>query len=319
MLNQWTRREMLGALAIGATGLMIPSQLLAATRGRSPRVARIAHLTDVHVQPEKGAAEGLAACLKHVQGQADKPDLIVTGGDMIMDGFAADEARTKLQWELLTGTFRDHCSLPVAHALGNHDIWGWNKGKSKTTGEESRWGKRWAMEMLGMDMPYRAFDRGNWRIVLLDSVQVDPADPNGYIGKVDEAQMEWLNAELGSAKGKHVLVVSHIPILTVTVILGKADDKNQRSVNGGLMHVDSAALRALFDKAGNVRACVSGHLHRLDAVEFRGVNYFCNGAVSGAWWKGANAEATEGYAMLDLYEDGRIERVYTPYGWTARA
>jgi 3',5'-cyclic AMP phosphodiesterase CpdA len=322
MLNGLTRREVLGGLAVGAGAVALPGialgGLLRRGGGAPGRVARIAHLTDIHIQPEKGAAEGLAACLKHVQDRADKPDLIVTGGDLIMDAFGADEARTKLQWELLTRTFKDHCGLRVEHTLGNHDIWGWNKSKSKTTGDEARWGKRWALDTLGLDKLYRAFDVGSWRIFLLDSVHPDPADPNGYIGAIDPAQMEWLAADLAAARGRHVLVVSHIPILTVTVILGDSKDGKKREVSDGLMLTNSAAVRSALEKAGNVRACLSGHLHRIDRVDFRGISYCCNGAVCGRWWDGANAEAREGYTLVDLFEDGRVECAYTPYGWTAQ-
>ena len=34
-------------------------------------------MNDVHVQPERGAGEGLAACLHQVQSHADKVDVIV--------------------------------------------------------------------------------------------------------------------------------------------------------------------------------------------------------------------------------------------------
>ncbi len=321
MSMELTRREVLGSIAVGVGALALPAW---AKPGRYTRptpvkpIVRLAHLTDIHIQPERAAAAGLAACLAHVQERAEKPDLIVTGGDLIMDAFARDASRTRLQWELLTKTFRDHCGLPVQHALGNHDIWGWNKKESGTTGSEALWGKRWALDTLGLDKPYRGFDAGSWRVVLLDSVQVDPADANGYIGQLDPAQMDWLDGELGAAKGRHVLIVSHIPILSVTPILGTGKDLKRREVSNGQMHVDSAAIRALFEKHGNVRACVSGHMHRLERLDFRGVSYFCNGAVCGAWWKGPHHEANEGYAVLDLFDDGRVEREYVVYGWNAK-
>src|SRR4051794_16975195 len=57
----------------------------AAGRGRA---VRFPHLPDVHVQPERGAADGLAACLHHAQGLKDPPAFILTGGDGVMDVFA---------------------------------------------------------------------------------------------------------------------------------------------------------------------------------------------------------------------------------------
>ena len=103
---------------------------------------RIAHLTDIHVEPELRAGEGMAACFHHVQQLADKPDLILTGGDSVMDSFEADDARTTLQWNLWNSVLKNECWIPVRSCIGNHDVWGWIKSKSKTTGQEPNWGKK---------------------------------------------------------------------------------------------------------------------------------------------------------------------------------
>ena len=74
----------------------------------------------------------------------------------------------------------------------------------------------------------------------------------------------------------------------------------------------------LFERHRNVRTCLSGHIHEVDRVDYQGVSYYCNGAVSGAWWKGKHHDCSEGYAMMNLYDDGTVEREYVPYGWRAR-
>ncbi len=283
------------------------------------RVLRFAHLTDMHIQPERRAGEGVTACLAHMNALADKPQLVITGGDHVMDAFEAPADRTQLQFDLIQRVIRDNCGLPVEYCLGNHDIWGWNKGKSTTTGAEARWGKGWATEALGLARSYRSFDRAGWHFVVLDSVHTDPNNANGYIGKLDEAQLAWLQGDLATVPTTTpVLVVSHIPILSATVVLGNADKKtNDRKVSGGLLHVDSPQLRELFAQRGNIKLCLSGHLHRVDRVDFRGTTYLCNGAVSGNWWKGAHHETREGYAVIDLFDDGSFKHEYLTYGWQA--
>jgi 3',5'-cyclic AMP phosphodiesterase CpdA len=316
-----SRRSLLATGGVAAAGLVGLGENAAGaqTPQRSQRAVRLAHLTDIHLQPERAAAEGLAQCLAHVQSLADKPDLIVTGGDLIMDGYDAEEARTKLQWELFTQTMRDHCSLRVEHTLGNHDIWGWQKERSKTSGSEPRWGKEWACEVLTMRRRYHSYDVSNWHLVHLDSTFAHPTYQYGYLGKLDDEQIDWLKSDLAAVKpGMHTLIVSHIPILSITPFVGEADDGFWIKSPGSEMHCDSQAVRTILESAGNVRACISGHMHRIDELTFRGIRYFCNGAVCGSWWKGPEHEAREGYALLDLFEDGSVECAYTPFDWKAR-
>ncbi|MEX2092204.1 MAG: hypothetical protein WD971_05980, partial [Pirellulales bacterium] len=73
----------------------------------------------------------------------------------------------------------------------------------------------------------------------------------------------------------------------------------------------------LFAKHPNVKLCISGHLHLLDRVDYNGVTYLCNGAVSGNWWGGRHKDCDEGYAVVDLYDDGTFEHEYVKYGWKA--
>lgn len=332
-MNGVSRRGVLGwaggLLAAAGLGEMSTARVVLASDadaslrpalGKS-RVARLVHMTDLHLQPERGAADGVAACLAHVATQ--KPDLIVTGGDLIMDSFDATFDRTKAQWDLFNATLKDQTPCPVEHCLGNHDIWGWNKSKSKTTGAEAGWGKKWAMENLGLEREYRAFDvgsgPGSWRVFVLDSVR---PDGGGYIGHLDNAQRDWLTVELEALArqpDRNGLVVSHIPIIAACVLTGKWDRKaTKRTLSGGIMHLDSGDLHGAFKSAGNVRLCLSGHIHQIDRIAMEGVTYICDGAVSGSWWKGPNGSTLEGYGVIDLYADGTFDHVYVPFGWVPK-
>ena len=82
------------------------------------------------------------------------------------------------------------------------------------------------------------------------------------------------------------------------------------------MHANVMPIVELFRKH-NVRLCLSGHMHMIDRVAFRGITFICDGAVSGNWWKGAHLEFPEGYGVIDLYADGTFEHQYVTYGWVA--
>ncbi|MBL0024974.1 MAG: hypothetical protein IPO98_08145, partial [Saprospiraceae bacterium] len=59
----------------------------------------------------------------------------------------------------------------------------------------------------------------------------------------------------------------------------------------------------------NIKTCLSGHIHLQDEVNYLGIRYFCNGAISGNWWKGAFQEFEPAYAAFDFQNDGNVSRV----------
>ena len=274
------------------------------------RVLRIAHITDIHVQPELEAARGMERCLERAQGES--PDVIFLGGDMVMDTLECDFDRAVVQWSLFSDVMRANIATPVESCLGNHDVWGWcHRSKYES---DPNFGKRYAMHRLGLTTPYRSFDQAGWHFVILDSTH--PAD-GGYTARLDDEQFEWLTGDLANVPADQpVLVLSHIPILGVCPFL---DGDNERSgdwrVPGAWMHIDARRIKNLFRHHANVKACLSGHIHLVDQVNYLGVDYYCNGAACGGWWKGPYQEFDTGYAVVDLYADGTVDNRYIEYPW----
>ena len=299
----------LGGLAFGRP---------AAAADPARRVLRVAHLTDTHIQPELRADQGVSACLKHVNANA-RPDLILTGGDHIMDSFAQPRERTALQWELWAKTLKQENGVPTKGCIGNHDIWGWAKSPSKATGDEPDYGKKWATDALGLSHRYYSFERAGWKFVALDGVQPG-AKPGSYSAYLDDEQFDWLTRELRDTPATTpVLVWSHVPIVSVLLTLApRQEPTGDLSLKSGSAHTDAGKVVGLLAKHPNVKACLSGHLHQLDEVRVRGVGFHCNGAVSGNWWRGKHQGMPEGYAVVDLFADGRYTCEYVAYGWEAK-
>jgi 3',5'-cyclic AMP phosphodiesterase CpdA len=316
-------RRQLFRTSVAASGMALFSQPLPAADAApstKKRTLRLAHLTDLHIQPERAAVQGVAAALHHVQALADKPELIITGGDTIMDALVVGMDRAKLQWDLWQQTIKDECSLPIESCLGNHDVFGWDKKASGTTGEEAQWGKRWACDVFGRAKPYYSFDRNDWHIIVLDSIL--PSEQRLYNAGLDDEQFAWLQSDLAATPATTpVLVVSHIPIITVTVFsaTAKKTDNGDLVIAGPLMHNDYPRLRELFRKHPNVKLCLSGHTHVVDRIDFYGVGYLCNGAVCGGWWKADHQHTQPGYAVIDLFDDGTFDHQYINYGWKYQA
>ncbi|WP_254411146.1 metallophosphoesterase family protein [Dyadobacter diqingensis] len=304
------RRSLLKNIGLIAGGLSLP----VISEARQPLVAptralRIAHLTDIHIQPHLMAAHGLGKCLHHLQSLDIKPDLIFNGGDVVMGSRNVTQEKSEKEWALYHKVFKNENSLPVFTCVGNHDIL--CKDHSVTSFSD---GKSRAKDHLGLAQAYYSFDQSGWHFIVLDSVHVKD-EGAGYIAKLDEQQMDWLQKDLEkTASATPVMIVSHIPILSACVFL---DGQNVKSgdwhVPGGWMHTDCGDLVRLFHKHKNIKLAISGHIHLLDQVVYNGITYCCNGAVCGDYWFGKNQQTKPGYAVIDLFSDGSFTNQYMGY------
>lgn len=317
------RRDFLKAATLTSAGLMIPTsfeRLATAAENQSPSF-RFVHLTDIHVQPERGGAAGMTKCLQAVETLDPKPDFILTGGDLIYDAGKEYTRGTEL-FELYKQIIADHTGLPVYHCVGNHDVYGWGREEELDT-KNSLFGKGLMSDQLELPKTYFAFDHKGWRFYVLDSIQPTTGKPYKYTAGLDEEQRAWLEADL-AAKPKETpaVVVTHIPVLTVTSLRKRPEMLGEDFYLTGAsgMFASSLEMGLLFDKY-NVRLALSGHLHDIDRIERGNVTYICDGAVCGGWWYGPNVdsgyETQEGFGVIDVNADGSFEHHYFDYGWEA--
>ncbi len=282
------------------------------------RPIRFAHLTDIHIKPGIIPETGMAKALQHVQQLNPKADFIINGGDFIMDALEADKAKTQTQWDLAKSILQKENSLPVYHTIGNHDVWGWFI-KNEKPDNDRLYGKVWAVETLEMKKRYYSFAKGNpmaigWHFIVLDSTQLNPA--GGYIGKLDAEQLDWLQQELKNVPAnKFICIVSHIPILSICsgLFFDKTEANGDLLIKRNLMHTDFLELKKIFMNYPNIKACISGHIHLQDELEYLGIKYYCNGAVSGNWWNGSFQEFAPAYAVMELFNDGTVKRTMMKY------
>jgi len=287
-------------------GLLLAPALVSRVTDKQ-RVLRIAHLTDIHLKNQFGAPDKFVKCLHHVQQQTPKVDFILNGGDIVFDMNKENIGTINDQWKLMNSVLKAECSLPVNYCLGNHDIW-WNEDDKG----QALYGKKYSMDQLKLTKPYYSMVKNGWKFIILDSVHLD-IDNTWYIGKLGDEQFAWLENELKQTDaGMPVLVMSHIPILTATLMI-EDNIINKWTMLGGDMHTDTSKIIKLFYQHPNVKLCLSGHIHMRDKVVYNNVTYLCNGAVSGAWWEGNRRETAPGYGLIDLYADGSFEESYVNY------
>ena len=301
--STFTRRQLLTATLGTALLGTLPTRAAEPTTAR--RALRLAHLTDVHVQPEKRGGDGFAAALRHAQNQPDKPDLVIFGGDNVMnvDG-EKGSARADIQIDLWHKVRADECGLPHLTAVGNHDVRDMHPVD----------GKKWAVDAYELSNHYYTHDQAGWRLVILDSTM--PIE-GGYTAKLDDEQFEWLQGVLHATPATTpVCVVSHIPIIAACAYFdGENEKSGDWTIPGSWVHIDARRIKDLLHQHPNVRLCLSGHMHLADEVTYLGVKYACNGAVCGNWWDGPYHEFHPAYGLVDLYDDGSSQVQLVDYGW----
>lgn len=302
------------ALAAGSLAGAMPSIAVAQTTTQRSRSARVAHLTDIHLQPELDGEAGFVACLHHVQTVA-KPDLILFGGDVVFDVTERDAARRDQLGDLWRRVLKSDLSTPHRSAIGNHDLPALKEMIAANLDADAA--KRWSCDLLSLDKRYYSFDQFGWHVIVLDSVHV--GGPHAYSGQLDAAQRDWLERDLAATR-LPTLVLSHIPIVSITAFFdGDRTKTGDWDVPASFVHIDANALHERFVASGKVKLCLSGHMHQLDRCAFDGITYACHGAVCGNWWKGTYKHTPAGYAVVDLFADGAFEIAYEDYGWQAKA
>src|SRR5688572_7382494 len=292
-------------------GSLLPPVVFAEQNRKANKI-RFAFLTDIHIKPELAAQTGMAKAFHHAQSLKPSVDFIINGGDSIWDSLEADKQKTQTQWDLFHSILKKENSLPVYHCIGNHDVWGWFIKTDKPEADKL-YGKQWVVETLKMPKRYYSFTKNKWLFIVLDSTQLNPA--GGYIAYIDPEQLSWLQNELEQSKDKFVCIVSHIPILSICagLFFNKTETNGDLKIQRNLMHTDFFSLKNIFAAYPNIKVCLSGHIHLQDELEYLGIKYYCNGAVSGNWWKGSFQEFAPAYAVVELFDDGSSARNMVSY------
>jgi 3',5'-cyclic AMP phosphodiesterase CpdA len=311
------RRSFIQSIAAlsAATAIASPVAAVEKVNALKKRSFSVAFMSDTHVKPTTAAETGMRKAFRHVNALDKKPSFIINGGDSIMDALQADKAKTQAQWDVWNKVITEENKLPMFHCIGNHDIWGWQL-KDVSVKTDPLYEKGWVLQQHKMPNRYYSFEKENWHFIILDSTQ---ENNGGYIAKLDEPQYAWLEEELKNTDGKKfICIISHIPIVSFcsAMFAEKNEANGDFKISRALLHTDTRRLKSLFAKYPAIKVCLSGHIHLQDEVEYLGIKYYCNGAVSGNWWGGAFQEFAPAYALFKFHDDGTIEREMINYDVT---
>jgi hypothetical protein len=203
----------------------------------------------------------------------------------------------------------------VHHCLGNHDLAAWNDPKAA---EDPDYGKRLLLRELGLPGSYYSFDHGGWHFAVLDYLKEDA--PGRFSPELDTKQLAWLRQDLLGAGFRPTILVDHAPFLSAYEAYtdrGIETDKGRTVPYGRVVKNFPEVEKLLTETGANVRALISGHLHILEEIVWRGRRFICSGSVSGHQWTGPRFGCPEGFGVFDCKADGTFDFAYQPHGWKA--
>lgn len=157
--------------------------------------------------------------------------------------------------------------IPGIQVLGNHDV--------ETLAQTDEAAAATFMRYFGPT--YYSFNKGEIHYVVLDDVFWFGG---GYIGYIEQAQLDWLEADLNFVeKGKTVVVFTHIPPYNEQHIrFGEKKPSNSETVTNRDM-----LFRLLEPFKSHI---IVGHMHESEHLVHQGSRIHVGGAVCGAWWTG---------------------------------
>ena len=140
---------------------------------------------------------------------------------------------------------------------------------------------------------FYSFDHKGVHFVVLDPYVRDHS--GGVTLKIPPEEMEWLKADLDSARGRPIVVAMHPPLWRDPDTGEFFEPWDQES---------ASELLSLL-KAHKVLACLSGYFHMSDEWKVDGVKFVTCGALAGYRWRGEPLLTWPVYKVFH-YEDGRL-------------
>lgn len=268
---------------------------------QTPKKLRFAFLTDIHLNAanDQDRYNGLKTALTKLK---DYPvDFIITGGDHVdVSGMGNDHsfAKADSMYNVIKQTL-DATQIPYYPTLGNHDRY-FDPGKGYTAGDE--------LFKSYFKQSYYTFEKAGVRFFVLNSVQKGK-EKGYYIG---EEQMKWLEKELTQvSKEMPIIVSTHVPVYSIYYPV----------VEGKYVFVDVIAnykeLLKTFENH-NLKLVLQGHQHLYEEIFSQEVQYITGGAVCANWWQGPFFGTEEGFLVVEIDNENKIDWKYIDYGWIAK-
>ncbi len=267
---------------------------------------RIVFHTDAHASQDGEIPIALMMAAEAINAQ--KPDLVLGGGDLVTGGLALSAEDVAPDWDAYMAM---HRAIKAEHhvAIGNRDLVGVFPKDGSPPAADPRLVYK---QRLGLTRTYDAFDALGYHVMLLDTMHIS-GDEHKYHGWVSPEQQDWIEAELSRIpRGKPIILVLHFPLLTA--FFGATEGLTIRA-EPNFVVTNNAEVLGLFEEH-NLALVLQGHLHVSELMHWHGTTFITGGAICGKWWRGSYFGTVEGFNLITLHPD-RIEWEYLDYGWHA--
>ncbi|PCE66115.1 metallophosphoesterase family protein [Sediminicola luteus] len=272
-----------------------------------------AFLTDIHLQPERGAQKAFKKAIDSIN--ALEIDMVVTGGDLVYDVLRGDSVRSNQLFQDYL-KMSEQIQVPVKNTIGNHELYGIYPESDVSEDHPDYY---YGLYERYMGPTYHSFDHKGWRFISVNSIMKG----NGkYIGKVDDKQFEWLaQLALKTPHDMSLVLVTHIPFLTTHP---QRYGRGVPTTPNNLWIENGQAVLRLFEKH-NLRLVLQGHLHWIEDIELHGkTRFLTGGSLAGrpSWRRGSRKNNgihydEEGFMVVHISGE-EIDWEYIDIGWEAQ-
>lgn len=210
----------------------------------APAVRTLLHVSDTHLLAggallggRFNVAANLERTLERIRTMQPRPDAIIVTGDLTDLGEPDAYVSLRAQFEPVAA----EVGAPLIWVAGNHD-------------------ERPAMrEHLLDEAPTEEPITGVWNLGGLRIIALDSTVPGWHHGDLDDAQLEWLRAELATrAPLGTILALHHPPLPSHIPFFDILELRNQAAFADAIRGTD-------------VRAILAGHLHYSTSGTFAGI------------------------------------------------
>ncbi|MDC6390425.1 metallophosphoesterase [Maribacter sp. PR1] len=271
-------------------------------------------MTDIHLQPERGAQEAFQKVIDTVNKL--HVDFVLTGGDLVYDALRGNFNRSDSLFRTYSTSIKKF-DVPVYNTIGNHELFGiYRESDIKTNHPDYKYG----MYERYLGKRYYSFDHKGWHFISLCSIE---EKDQRYIGLIDDEQKQWLKDDLAQLDTETPIVLStHIPFIST---YNQRYPKNKvKEVPNELWIYNRDEILKLFNDL-DLKLVLQGHMHWIEDINLQNkTRFITGGSVAGrpSWRRKNNRNDgihydEEGFMVIHV-KNGNISWNYIDNKWESR-